>query len=116
MHSYDEPYIIRLDGIVPIIPDDAAAASPSEATNCLIHELRRVVWLPPTFVALVLQHQLDFAGILSLSDSELRSYFFIDDVGLCHRIRSYFSLCAQIFETQRRDELEFQGRTSAVGE
>lgn len=122
MHPYDEPYIFRVGHLFSTQPRSAdycgsvhnelvvsssSQLSDSDRLNALVHELQQVRWLPDTFIALVVQHQLDVEGILELTDANLRKQFFIDDASVRNRVRSYFSLCLRIFETQQDDELQY---------
>jgi hypothetical protein len=133
VHPYDEPYIVRVEGLLQTFSQQTTADTPqninknnnniiststfavsstslipaSDHLNALLLELQKVCWLPNTFIALVVQHQLDMEGILDLTDANLRRQFFIDDSDVRNRVRSYFALCLRIFETQRDDEIQF---------
>jgi hypothetical protein len=130
VHPYDEPYIVRVEGLLQTFSQQTTADTPqnrknviststsavsspssippaSDRLNALLLELQKVCWLPNTFIALVVQHQLDMEGILDLTDANLRRQFFIDDSDVRNRVRSYFALCLRIFETQRDDDLQF---------
>ena len=127
VHPYDESYIVRFEGLLQTFSQQATVDTPqnlnnniisalsspsslppaSDRLNALLLELQKVCWLPNTFIALVVQHQLDMEGILDLTDANLRRQFFIDDSDVRNRVRSYFALCLRIFETQRDDDIQF---------
>jgi hypothetical protein len=85
VHPYDEPYSVRVEGLLQTFSQQTTADTPqnrknviststsavsspssippaSDRLNALLLELQKVCWLPNTFIALVVQHQLDMEG------------------------------------------------------